>query len=282
MSAKEVTRVGARLPTRIARFATGILVAGAIVAVSAASASPTTVYDNIPAPLPGNLPSVGYEATAASEFGGQIALDGTAREHPRLKFTMSSWGCEAGRWNLGNCHTTPGATFSHPLEFNVYEVGTDDEPGALIARVTRTFQLPYRPSANYNHCSGTDDGKWWSKSDSTCYNGKAITRTVRLGGIALPDNVIIGIAYNTTHYGTSPIGESAPCFTSSGGCPYDALNVAVDAPPTVGTDPLPDDAYLNASAGGSYCDGGVGGTGTFRLDAGCWTGQQPALEVAAR
>jgi hypothetical protein len=30
-----------------------------------------------------------------------------------------------------------------------------------------------------------------------------------------------------------------------------------------------------------YCDGGTGGTGTFRLDAGCWTGYQPAFQVKA-
>jgi hypothetical protein len=49
----------------------------------------------------------------------------------------------------------------------------------------------------------------------------------------------------------------------------------------VGTDPQPADAYLNSSFGGAYCDGGTGGTGSFRLDAPCWTGFQPAIEVAA-
>jgi hypothetical protein len=44
---------------------------------------------------------------------------------------------------------------------------------------------------------------------------------------------------------------------------------------------LPDDAYLNSSSGGQYCDGGTGGIDTFRLDAGCWTGFQPAFKVAA-
>jgi len=49
----------------------------------------------------------------------------------------------------------------------------------------------------------------------------------------------------------------------------------------VGSQPLPDDAYLNSADGSQYCDGGTGGTGTFRLDAGCWTGYQPAFQVKA-
>ena len=95
--------------------------------------------------------------------------------------------------------------------------------------------------------------------------------------------MIVGIAYNTTHYGSSPIGEAAPCFTESGGCPYDALNVAT-APgaPSAGLQPRPDDAYLDSSQGSQYCDAGAGGTGAFRLDAGCWTGFQPALKIRAR
>ena len=48
----------------------------------------------------------------------------------------------------------------------------------------------------------------------------------------------------------------------------------------MGTQPRPDDAYLYSTFGGAYCDGSLG-TGTFRLDEGCWTGFQPAIKVAA-
>ena len=50
--------------------------------------------------------------------------------------------------------------------------------------------------------------------------------------------------------------------------------------PTAGTQPRPDDAYLNSSFAGAYCDGALG-TGTFRLDEGCWTGYQPLFRVTA-
>ena len=99
----------------------------------------------------------------------------------------------------------------------------------------------------------------------------------------LPDDVIVGIAYNTTTYGENPVGPSA-CSASAAGCGYDALNVALDgATPTIGTQPDPDSAYWNTVFASNYCDGGAGGTGTFRLDTGgnCWTGYQPVLEVNA-
>ncbi|MBI2356983.1 hypothetical protein HYV12_02970 [Candidatus Dojkabacteria bacterium] len=44
--------------------------------VEAASA---VVYNSIPDPLPGNVPSLGFEATSTSEFGGQVSLVGTER-----------------------------------------------------------------------------------------------------------------------------------------------------------------------------------------------------------
>jgi hypothetical protein len=258
----------------------------AVVAVPAAMASSTTIYDNVPSPKPGNLPSEALEATQASEFGGQVEFAGAARSHPRVRIALSSWGCQSGGWTTADCSTTPGAKFSEPITVNVHNVGAGDEPGSLIGTVTHTFDIPYRPSANYTHCTGAQAGKWFYKADSTCYNGKLVTKTVSLGSLDLPEKAIISVAYNTTHYGYAPIGESAPCYGTSGGCGYDSLNVAVTDPaspsPSVGSNPLPDDAYFNSSTGGQYCDGGSGGTGTFRLDSGCWTGYQPVFSVTAR
>jgi hypothetical protein len=253
-----------------------------IAPAATAALTRTTVYNNIPAPLPGNVPSLGFEATATSELGGQISLAGTHRNNPIVTVTLSSWGCQTGSWNAGNCGTTPGSTFSVPLKVKVYEVGAGNEPGDLIGVVRHTVNVPYRPSANFTKCTGANAGKWYSTADSTCYNGKAVTRVVSLGSLDLPDNVIVGAAYNTTHYGYHPIGESAACYGTSGGCGYDSLNVGLgDSPAAVGSQPTPDDAYLNSSDGSQYCDGGTNGTGTFRLDAGCWTGYQPAFKVTA-
>ncbi len=84
--------------------------------------------------------------------------------------------------------------------------------------------------------------------------------------------MIIGVAYNTASYGANPLGVTGP---------YDSLNVGTAATPTVGT-PLPtaNDVYLNSSWTDAYCNGALG-TGTFRLDAGCWGGFLPAFKVTA-
>ena len=74
------------------------LLAVLTVAALPADAIGAIVYDNIASPQPGNVPSVGYEATSAAEFGGQIQLGGTARQNPTVTVLLSSWGCQAGHW----------------------------------------------------------------------------------------------------------------------------------------------------------------------------------------
>lgn len=238
------------------------------------------IYDNIPNPLPGNLPSVGYEATRASEFGDRVQFSGTGRLLTTVVQTMSSFGCQSGHWNTADCATTPGATFSHPITLNIYNVGAGNAVGSLIASVTQTFAIPYRPSADNTNCTGANAGKWFN--GTTCFNGFANTITFNLGGVIVPNQVIYGIAYNTSTAGYSPLGTATQCFASSGGCGYDSLNVATtSAPPSVGVNPAPSDAYFATSIASNYCDGGVGGVGTFRLDAGCWTGLKPAVRFIA-
>jgi hypothetical protein len=235
------------------------------------------IYDSIPTPLPGNVVSLGYEATSTAQFGDRVRFAGADRHVTTVVQTMSSWACESGTWNGGNCVTTPGATFSHPITLNIYQVGAGNQPGALITSVTQTFAIPYRPSADPVNCTG---GRWFN--GTSCFNGLANNITFNLSALnlVLPDEVIYSIAYNTTHYGAAPIGTSA-CSVTPQGCGYDSLNVGLDGNTTVGTNPAPDDAYLSSTHGPFYCDGGAGGTGTFRLDAGCWTGFKPAVRFNA-
>jgi len=248
---------------------------------TAAASSSSVVYNNIPSPQPGNVASEAFEAQSASEFGGQIQLAGTARTNPTVTVLMSSWGCQSGHWYSGDCSTTSGATFSEPITLNVYNVGSGGAVGTSVTSVTQTFNVPYRPSADNTHCTGSNAGEWYSAGDNTCFNGFAAPVSFSLSGVMLPDTVIVSVAFNTTHSGSQPYGEGTTCFTSSAGCGYDSLNVGLDSALTVGSDPQPNDAYLNSTYGGAYCDGGTGDTDTFRLDSGCWTGYQPAIEVTA-
>jgi hypothetical protein len=255
-----------------------------MLAISAALAVPSalaaTIYDNLPSPRPGNVPSLGFEANATSEFGGQVEVAGTQRARPTVTLMMSTWACETGHGTT--CATSPGATFTQPLTLNLYAVEPDNSPGALISSVTRTFEMPYRPSANPNRCGAT--GKWYAKQSDQCFNGKAFSVTFGpQAGVTLPDRAIVAVAYDTTHYGSSPYGEGTPCYIGGTDCGYDSLNVGLaSSAPSVGGDPLPADAYLNSTHGGAYCDGGSGGTGSFRLDAGCWAPYQPAIRIQAR
>jgi hypothetical protein len=243
--------------------------------------SQATVYNNIPDQVPGNVPSVGFEATSASEYGSQVQLDGSARKDPKVTVLMSSWACKSGTWNGGNCITNPGSTFTHPVTVNVYDVNDDDSAGALLASKTETFTMPYRPTADDGtNCNGANAGKWWDGTN--CNNGKAFPISFDLDGTTLPDNVIIGVAYDTSNHGANPLGTGTACYGTPQGCPYDSLNVGTNPTPTVGSsEPSNDDAYYDTSVAGFYCDNGAAGTDTFRLDAGCWTGYLPAIKVAA-
>ena len=235
-----------------------------------------TIYNSIPKPLPGNLPSVGAEAYAFNEFGNQVGFAGTARKLKQAVLTLSSWGCQSGHWYSGDCATTPGAKFPLAITFNIYTVGANNVLGSLIATRTQTFLVPYRPSVDSTHCTG---GRWFQTSSHTCFNGLAanVTFDFTPHNLTLPNKVIFGVAYNTSHYGYHPVGESAVCFTSSGGCPYDSLNIALSQDPTdlsAGSDPVFGKLYQNSPLGGEYCDGGLAGTNTFRLDSPnvppCW------------
>ena len=235
-------------------------------------------YDNTRNPLPGNVTSYGYEASGTSEFGDRIMFaPATGRTLTTVVLTVSSWGCQSGHWYSGVCVTAAGATFSHPLTLKIYNVVAGNQPGTLVGSVTQTFAIPFRPSAD---CTGNFVGKWFDPISRTCLNGLANNVTFNLGGLTVPDQVIFGIAYNTTHYGYAPLGEGAPCYTGPGGCGYDSLNVGLADPGsynTVGSNPAPNNAYQYTIY--SSCTNGP--IIPFGLDAGCWTGFKPAIKFNA-
>ena len=80
------------------------------VAVPAEAASKPKVFNSLPAQLPGNVASVGFEATQTDAFGDQIRLAPGKRKLQKVTVVMSSWACETGSWTAG-CKTTQGATF---------------------------------------------------------------------------------------------------------------------------------------------------------------------------
>jgi hypothetical protein len=275
---------------QVIRVAVGISAAVALIVpattVSAAPA-PQLYNSTVPVASVGNLPSVGAEAYSFNEFGNEVNLVGN--HLTTVTVTLSSWGCQNGSWFAHNCGTINGSTFAEPITFNIYApppLGSN-VPGALIATRTSTFNIPYRPSANFAHCTGSDAGKWWDGPTLGCLNGRAFNVTWAFNMNLHSTDVVFGITYNTTHYGYAPIGEGAACYTSSGGCPYDSLNIALTQDDgtgyggnvSTGSDRYPGTVYQNALAA-DYCDGGAAGSGTFRIDspaptASCWGVNSP-------
>jgi hypothetical protein len=230
------------------------------------------IYSSLKTPLPGNLPSEAFEANQVSEFGNAVTFAaGSGRDLNKVVVTMSSWGCATGGWSTNNCVTPEDAKFSVPITLNIYKPSADGgvTPGAKITSITKTFSIPYRPSASPS-CTGAQAGEWYQNSSKTCFHGLAANITFNVNNVTVPNSAIFGIAYNTTHYGYAPIGQSAACFTSSAGCGYDSLNVGLSEDPTnvtVGSNVTPGKLWLTSATASQYADNGAGGVGTFRLDS---------------
>ena len=265
--------------SRSRRWLFSLVVAVAALAFSSASAAAATgeqVYSSVPNPLPPNLASLGGEAYSFSQLGDQVQFAASGDKLSEVEVTMSDWACGEGHWNVtgeGACTTTPGTGFEVPITFNIYEVGEEDAVGPLLATKTQTFFIPYRPSSTSEH--GCDGQSWYDEASETCNHGLATNITFDFASqeLTLPEKVIYGISYNTTHHGPQPVGEGAACYASSGGCGYDALNIALSEEVLTGSQVHPGTLYWDSSYAGFYCDAGAGGTGTFRLDSpgnACW------------
>ena len=260
---------------------------------SAMALSPDRIYDSIPNKLPGNVVSLGFEATTAKEFGdGLVFTTGSGGAIHEVSVVLSSWGCVAGHWNSDDCVTPVGRRFKHPITLNIYEVETGGPNGPdgfkigdLLYTATETFNIPYRPSVDHTHCTG---GRWYSNSEKTCYNGFAAKFAFKLPPnlVAVPERAIVTFAYNTTHYGYSPIGEGAACYSSSGGCPYDSLNVSADGDGgPIGGVVDSNGTFVNYALPSQYCsphvyEGDVAQIDTTTDPCG-WAGYHPQIEVQA-
>lgn len=217
---------------------------------------PAVIFDNTPSVLPGNLASYGAQAYSFNEWGGGVTFAGTARKLSTATVIMSSWACQSGSWDAGDCLSAPGATYNVPITFTVYNVGAGNTVGStIIAQLTHTFAIPYRPSADLVHCPkdptyyAPDAGKWFD--GTTCFNGLANKITFTFSGQTLPNTAIFGITYQTLSSGYPPLGGTSGPTDSLNIATYPGNDVATQA--VVGTW-LPDDVH-------SYV--GVRGTSTM-------------------
>ena len=248
----------------------GVVAAMAVVTLvltaSAGAVTSSVVYNAVPSPLPPNVASLGFEATSTSEFGDYVHLGGTDRNLDAVTVTMSDWA-------LHSDYPSMLATgWTHPITLNIYNVvpGTPNALGSRLGTVTQTISIPWRPEASPG-C-----GTAWKASDGQCYNGIAFNATFDMSSLnlTLPNDVIVGIAYNTADYGSAPIHAAGP---------YNSLNVGVPENQlvTVGSDDNTDAVFWNTSYAGFYADGGASGVGTFREDTNWTPNGTVAIQITA-
>jgi uncharacterized protein YjdB len=253
----------------------------------------TTAYNAIPFGAV-NCAPVNNEAFLAqqiSEFGNAVTLaTGTGRTLVSLNVLFASYGCGvSGFWNTGDCMTDPTSpTFNWPITANIYANACSGSPtpclGSLLATVTQTQAIPFRPSADPTCPDPTQFRNPLNTiSSGGCQsNTRAVLTftsfTLSPGVTTLPDDVIWTVAFNTSNYGAMPM----LCGNSNPGCGYDSLNVGAQSftgAPYAGTNTDPNGAFLNSLSPGAYCPNTTGGTGVLRLDTGCWGPYTPLGEV---
>lgn len=212
-------------------------------------ATASIIYDTIPSPLPGNVASLGYQATSTSEFGDRIAFAGTDRQLTTVTVTMSDWA------HFSDYPSMDPSGYTHPLTLNLYNVGGGGSVGSLIHSVTTVASIP-----------------WHVPTVPHVYNGIAFNVTFDFSGVIVPDEIIFGLAYNTQSYGANPIGVNGP---------YNSLNFGLATfLPTVGTDFNSDSVYWNTSHQPFLTVGGPGVAGVFGEDT-KWSPYRPAVQFNA-
>lgn len=232
----------------------------ALYAMPVMAAGPEIVYDALPAVDPAtSYPSQPFQAQQTSEFGDYIHLGGTSRVLDKITGTMVTWA-RLSEYASDSTYNTNDQNWTHPITVNVYSnhLGANGAPDQLLATVTQDTIIPWRPENNPEKCP---DGFKWYTPAGTCANGLAFNAEFDLSSlkVTLPNDIIIGIAYNTQTYGEHPIGANGP---------YNSLNVAVPENQAVhaGSDDSNDEVFWNTSTAAWYTDSGTSGVGIFRRD----------------
>lgn len=211
------------------RFLTAAL---ALVASATTAGAQQVVYSNIPTPTAGNYASQPYQAQQVSEFGNLLHLGAGSRDLQQVSILLSTWA-------IGSTYPTLLAAnangWTHDFTLNLYAVGAGNSVGTLLSSTTQNSLVAWRPE--HDPVCGNDT-RWFSAADNACYNGMATRLDFNFasGTVILPNDVIIGLAFNTQSYGANPVGASGP---------YNSLNWALGpSTTTVGSEDA-DVAYID-------------------------------------
>ncbi len=152
-------------------------------ALSWLASADSVLFDSVPGILSKDFPSDGFETGHILEIGDRITLTGTERILGSATVVLSSF---AHAENFGRA-----ANYSYPVTLRIYGGGFGSIPGPLLASVTQTCVIPYRPVG------------WVS-------NGIAFNLTFNLAqyGILAPDTIVYTVSVDTSHFGKNPTGAT--------------------------------------------------------------------------
>lgn len=182
--------------------------------MNASAVGSSAVYDATSPTTPYNVSSLGFQATRTSEVADYIHLGEGSRDLDSVTVTMSNWALYAP-YASDERYSADSSTWTHPVTLNIYsDTLVSGEASDVLASVTQNISIPWRPVADPS-C-----GTAWKADDGNCYNGIAFNATFDMSSlnVTLPDDIIVGVAYNTANYGTNPIGLAGP---------YNSLNVGI-------------------------------------------------------
>lgn len=213
-----------------------------------ALASSITLYDSTTNPLPGNLPSQGYECCQVKELGQAVNLAASGMfDNVTMKVIVSNWA-------LQSTYGTGGSGFNVDMTANLYELGPGNSVGALISSITQTKLIPWRPESDPSCTGSSNPSGGWKDGSGNCWSGQASSLDFNFGSLLLSNKVVASLAYNTFSGGYNPTGVHSGA---------DSLNFALNTTaPSVGS-PI--------TAGTVY---GAFGSGAFGADTG-WAPYEP-------
>jgi hypothetical protein len=239
----------------------GIVIAaiGPIASSGANENGSQVLYSSLVSPYSAQNPpnewwSLSFGGTQATQFGDKVNLASSSRLGSATVM-LDSQACQTGTGLT--CVTTKGATFPVSIMFTIYRPGaTGGTVGAVLATQTKTFNVPYRPSANPTACAagtnsifagppGTNDGtQWLDPATGTCYYGVVYPATFRFeGSRELPTTVVYGVSYDAT--------SSVPASSLNVLMSTESASGAV----TVGSDTDPGNLFVQARSAGNALGG---------------------------
>jgi len=199
-------------------------------------------------------------------FGGMVEFTHRPGTIKSLTAQVDSFTCEHGTYIYENCYTgRPTKKFSYQLTARIYEVGAGDELGNPVASSTETFKIPFRPSTNTS-CPLTGEGKGFGPNCDVGGYLATIKFKKFTPAAVLPEKAIIMIttteADNPNDVVNVGLQTSYKEYKDEEYVSEPPLNKGM---PSVGSDPLPGDAFVKGE-----------------LNEEDWAGYQPVFQVTAK